>query len=92
MTGPLILAFVAILWARAALGHEIRPSYLEITQPSSDHYHLLWKQPAVGPMAARLTPRLSNGWLDHPPMSQSIGNGYRLAAFWLWEQLTPIFA
>ncbi len=81
MIGRLILTIATILWAQAALGHEVRPGYLEITRPSSEHYHLLWKQPAVGPMAARLTPRLANGWLDRPPRSQSLGDGYRLAAW-----------
>lgn len=49
-----------------AKAHEVRPAYLEIREQSTGHYAILWKQPALGDMALRLVPHMSNGWIDRP--------------------------
>jgi HupE / UreJ protein len=56
--------------AAVAVAHEVRPAYFEIIQDAPHHYLVTWKQPAVGDLAIRLIPRLSNGWLDGPPRDQ----------------------
>ncbi len=71
-----LIALSAAAWPAQA--HEVRPGYLEITRAAAGGYHVLWKQPTVGLTAVRLAPRLSNGWLDGPPASESLGGDYRL--------------
>ncbi len=74
-----LLAVLVALWLAAApaRAHEVRPGLLEITRAPGG-YHVLWKQPTVGLSAVRLTPRLSNGWLDGPPRTEALGGDYRL--------------
>ena len=44
-----VLAVLAVaLTGGAALGHEVRPAYLEIKQADAERYDLLWKGPARG--------------------------------------------
>jgi hydrogenase/urease accessory protein HupE len=59
-----------------ALAHEVRPAYLEITQPNSTTYEILWKQPVMGEIAVHLVPHLSNGWLEGPPLQQYTAGGF----------------
>jgi hydrogenase/urease accessory protein HupE len=73
----LILALAVLIVGGSARAHEVRPGYLEITRAPGG-YHVLWKQPTVGLTAVRLAPRLSGGWLDGPPATQSLGGDYRL--------------
>jgi hydrogenase/urease accessory protein HupE len=43
--GAFLLAFVVL--AQVALGHEVRPAYLEIDQMSADSYDVVWKVPGL---------------------------------------------
>jgi hydrogenase/urease accessory protein HupE len=61
--------------------HEVRPAYFQILQDGPRHYEVTWKQPAVGDMALRLVPRLSNGWLATPPRDQ-YASGSFLIRIW----------
>ena len=53
--------------ALPALGHEVRPAYLEISETAGHGYQVLWKQPVMGVVAVHLVPHLSAGWLEQPP-------------------------
>ena len=68
---------LALLWVVGPAGaHEIRPAYLQITQPSANRYAVVWKQPTLGDIAVHLVPHLSNGWLDQPPQQQYTAGGF----------------
>lgn len=75
-----ILAGLSALAAPAG-AHEVRPAYLEISQNAQGSYVILWKQPAVGDMALRLIPHLSNGWLEREPAS-TFATPYYLIKRW----------
>lgn len=79
--GPLgrALALTLLLWAAAASvrAHEVRPALFEIRRSASSQCEILWKQPVAGELAVRLVPRLSGGWLDVPPASESRAPGLR---------------
>lgn len=74
-----VLAFALLLaiTAGAARAHEVRPALLEIRRSASSQCEILWKQPVAGELAVRLVPRLSAGWLDAPPESESRAPGHR---------------
>jgi hydrogenase/urease accessory protein HupE len=60
----------ALLWISAltpALGHEVRPALLLVTERPEHHYDFMWKRPAQGGTAVHLRPRISGGLLDGPP-------------------------
>lgn len=59
-----------------AQAHEVRPAYLEITQPDASGYRIVWKQPTMGELAIRLSPHLSNGWLERQPDDQYAAAGF----------------
>lgn len=61
-----------------SLAHEIRPAYLQITENDQHRFDVLWKQPAMGTLAARLVPQVSNGLLDGPPSEESASNSFVL--------------
>jgi hydrogenase/urease accessory protein HupE len=68
---------LVVLWAAGpARAHEVRPAYLEITQPSATVYSVVWKQPTLGDLALHLVPHLSNGWLDQPPQQHYTAGGF----------------
>jgi hydrogenase/urease accessory protein HupE len=70
-------AILALLGAvGSARAHEVRPAYLEVTQPSATVYSVVWKQPTLGEIAVHLVPHLSNGWLDQPPQQQYTTGGF----------------
>jgi hydrogenase/urease accessory protein HupE len=72
--GCLIIARLLLganVWA-----HEVRPAYLEITQPDATGYDIVWKQPMMGEVAVHLVPHLSNGWLERPPAQQYAAGGF----------------
>lgn len=61
-----IKAFSAILFAGmfalcAASAHEARPGYLELREAAPGHYNVMWKQPAVGDYALRMSPAFPAG-------------------------------
>lgn len=56
--------------------HEVRPAYLEITQPRTSEYDITWKQPVMGELALHLVPHLSNGWLERSPDQQYAAGGF----------------
>lgn len=67
-----------LLLIPAAYAHEIRPAYLQITENDQHHFDVLWKQPAMGTLAVRLAPRVSNGLLDGPADEESASNSFLL--------------
>ena len=77
----LLVVLVLALAPAGVLAHEVRPAYFEITQGEPHHYEVTWKQPAVGDLALRLVPRLSNGWLNAPPRDQ-FSSGSFLIRHW----------
>lgn len=52
-----VLAWVAHL-PQHALGHEVRPGYLELQQTAPENWSVLWKVPAQGDMRLAIYPRL----------------------------------
>jgi len=62
--------------APGAFAHEVRPAYLEISQPNASTYKIVWKQPTLGEVALHLVPHLSNGWLEQPPTDQFAAGGF----------------
>ena len=74
--------------AGAAAAHEVRPAYLEIRQDAGDHFVVTWKQPALGEMAIRLAPHLSNGWLEAPPTESFATPGF-LIRTWRVRDAAP---
>lgn len=69
----ILTILLAVAPARA---HEVRPAYLEVTQPSATVYNVVWKQPTLGDIAVHLVPHLSNGWLERPPQQQYTAGGF----------------
>lgn len=67
---------LALLAAGAAHAHEIRPAYLEISENAAGRFDVLWKQPAMGTMAVRLVPSVSNGLLEGPPSAESASHSF----------------
>jgi hydrogenase/urease accessory protein HupE len=75
------LTIIGLLVALEASGHEIRPAYLEITQPSAHEYDIVWKQPVMGDLAVHLVPHLSNGWLEQAPAQQYAAGGFLIRSW-----------
>jgi hydrogenase/urease accessory protein HupE len=46
----------ALLWPALAAAHEARPGYLELNETARGQYDVLWKQPANGDYALRMSP------------------------------------
>ena len=84
-----ILLLIGIFFASQLRAHEVRPAYLEITQPDANHYSIVWKQPTLGDIAVRLVPHLSNGWLDQEPTDQYASSGF-LIRTWKIENPQPL--
>src|SRR5262249_15678188 len=60
----LVVFFFFTLTAQA---HEVRPSYLEITERGDGTISIVWKQPA-GVTNTSLAPKFSTGWTDVAPL------------------------
>jgi len=74
-----VLAFVAGLWlATSAAAHEVRPALVQINQTGPGDDVVTWKQPVVGDMAVRMTPRLSSGVLDKPANREEVTPAFRI--------------
>jgi hypothetical protein len=72
----LALAWTALLppWA---LGHEVRPAYLELRQTAAQSWSVLWKVPAQGDMRLALHPRFPAGCaLVSEPLSFQTNDAY----------------
>lgn len=52
-----------------ATAHEVRPTYLQITESSDHHCEVLWKQPSLGSAVLHLVPHIQGGLLDTAPDS-----------------------
>ncbi|MEY4256990.1 MAG: hypothetical protein RLZZ141_2217 [Pseudomonadota bacterium] len=74
-TSVMIGLVLSVAWANSSQAHEIRPAALQITESTPGTYEAVWKQPAVGNMAIRLSPHLSSGSLDRAPTTQSLEPG-----------------
>jgi hydrogenase/urease accessory protein HupE len=72
----LIVLLVTLGFAHVAQAHEIRPAYLEITENAQQRFDVLWKQPALGNLAVRLIPHISNGLLETEPSEESATNSF----------------
>lgn len=68
----LVLAVLALLWPALALAHETRPAYLEMIEQRPSQWSIVWKQPVMGDRAVKLTPELSNGWLQRKYASEEL--------------------
>lgn len=66
-----VIVVLCLIGTPIAGAHEVRPAYLEITS-----CRVVWKQPMTGDLALRLTPRLSNGWLEKKPSDQYASAGF----------------
>ena len=77
-------AVLAWLMSPAGIAHEIRPAYLEITENAQHRFDVLWKQPSIGTLVLKLTPRVSNGLLDGDPAEESFANSFVVRR---WENL-----
>jgi hydrogenase/urease accessory protein HupE len=73
---------VCALASQVASAHEVRPAYLEISQPDATTCRIAWKQPMTGELAIRLVPHLSNGWLERKPADQYASAGFLIRT---WE-------
>ncbi len=67
---------VSLIASSVTFAHEVRPAYLEITQPTAGEYDVIWKQPAMGDVVLHLVPHLSNGWLERPADQQYAAGGF----------------
>lgn len=70
----ILLGVLALMVTAGVSAHEIRPAYLQITENAQQGFDVLWKQPALGTLAVRLVPEVSNGLLDAPPTEESATN------------------
>jgi hydrogenase/urease accessory protein HupE len=52
----LIVIFAVLLAYGAGYAHEARPGYLDVRETTPGHYDVLWKQPANGEYALRMSP------------------------------------
>ena len=78
-TTRIVCAWLAVLLlSPLARAHEIRPAYLQITENEQHRFDVLWKQPAMGTLAVRLAPKVSNGLLDMPADEESASNSFLL--------------
>ncbi len=78
----LLALLLGLVWATAGHAHEVRPALLQIVEVGPAAYDVTWKQPVVGDMAVRLTPRLSGGSLDRTPDAEQVAPGFRVR---LWQ-------
>lgn len=71
------LAIFALLFAATALGHEVRPAFLEVTERAPGEFDVLWKVPAMGgtPLAGEELPHPQPGLNEYPtgPTTMSCG-------------------
>ena len=73
------IAFALLaLGVPAAVAHEIRPAYLEVTETADHGYDVLWKQPVMGEIAVHLVPHLSGGWLERKPEVERLTSSFAL--------------
>ncbi len=63
----LLLILISGALALPAIGHEVRPALLQITERADHGYEVLWKQPVMGEVAVHLVPHLSGGGLEGKP-------------------------
>ena len=70
--GLLVLWMICVVafYPRPALGHEVRPALLKITELSHGQYEVLWKRPSLADRVLRLRPHLSGGLLDGQPVER----------------------
>src|SRR3977135_2968036 len=61
MIGPLILTMVLANLPGTAVGHEVRPGYLELRQTGAETWSVLWKGPAQGEMRLSIHPPFPEG-------------------------------
>jgi hydrogenase/urease accessory protein HupE len=71
----LALAAAALAMATSALGHEIRPGYLELRETLDGSYEFLWKKPAGGEIEIRIAPVIPDGCRLLTPDRQQITPG-----------------
>jgi len=53
---PALLAALALCAAGAAIAHEVRPGFLELTQTADESYGFLWKKPSGGEVELQIAP------------------------------------
>jgi hypothetical protein len=73
-----VLAMSLSFRAAPALGHEIRPAYLQIEEVADHRYTVLWKQPVMGEVAVHLVPHLSGHWLERQPDIEQLTSSFAI--------------
>ncbi len=66
-----IAGWLLLLLCAAAPAHEVRPAALDVTETAAGT-RIQWRAPVQGDYTLALAPRLSSGWLDAPPATQSV--------------------
>ena len=72
---PLAALFLAFGVAGVALGHELRPGYLELNETEPSTYALLWKRPTGGEVEIRIAPVVPEGCRLATPDRQQLTPG-----------------
>lgn len=72
---PLNLLVLLLLPATIALGHEIRPGFLQLRETAPNFYLMTWKVPALGDYRLGITPRLPDSChlISQPAWTQAGG-------------------
>jgi hypothetical protein len=72
----LAIMCLAIMWfflpLAAAVAHEVRPAYLELSEERPGEFSVLWKVPMQGEMRLGLTPRFSGETQSSMPISRTV--------------------
>ncbi len=76
MKKQILLLWAVLSLSFLALGHEIRPAYLEIQEDSAHRVRVFWKQPVQGDVGVKLVPHLSAGWLEASPNVVSASHSF----------------
>jgi len=67
----LVAIVLALVMAKGAAAHEVRPAFLDMSQDPSGTVHVLWRRPMAGEATLPIMPRLSSGWLAPGVASQT---------------------
>lgn len=70
----LVALCIALAVIARAEAHDLKPSYLAITESAPDTYSVLWKAPAMGEMRLAVYPRLPQGAAEMTPREGAFMN------------------
>jgi hydrogenase/urease accessory protein HupE len=85
---PAALVALFLAWllgaSGAALAHEVRPAFLEITENGDQTIDVLFKQPSMASLTVRLEPEITGGLLQGSKPRLDAGTGFQSRQ---WERL-----